>query len=195
MFFFQALEQFENKCFFILNFKFFFFCFNLLDLNFFFFSFFLILFVYSLQNNFSLFLNKTNWFIFYIINFVKNIVFSQTLGYGFCFMPLCIVIFFFVLIFNLMGLLPYCFCATSHLFVVFTISFALFVGLTSLGFILNGFQFFLLFVPKNVPSFLLPFLICIEAVSYLSRVFSLAIRLFANMVAGHALMHILLNFD
>jgi len=57
--------------------------------------------------------------------------------------------------------------------------------------IIQGKEFIWFFVPKNVPAALLPFLVIIEIVSYISRVFSLAIRLFANMVAGHALLHII----
>jgi len=65
--------------------------------------------------------------------------------------------------------------------------------MTIYGFIFNGKGFLSLFIPKNVPDILLPFLVIIEIISYISRTFSLAIRLFANMVAGHALLHILIN--
>jgi len=68
-----------------------------------------------------------------------------------------------------------------------------FVGITFYFINLKGLDFLYFFVPKNVPTFILPFLIVIEIISYISRLFSLAIRLFANMVAGHSLLNILSN--
>jgi ATP synthase subunit 6 len=57
----------------------------------------------------------------------------------------------------------------------------------------NGMLFFQLFIPKGVPSFLIPFLFCLEFFSYFIRILSLSIRLFSNMVAGHSLLHILFD--
>lgn len=91
----------------------------------------------------------------------------------------------------MIGLIPFNFCYTSQILVTFTISFSVFIGIIIVGFRKQGLRFLQLFVPQNVPNFLLPFLVVIEVISYISRTFSLAIRLFANMVAGHALLHIL----
>jgi ATP synthase subunit 6 len=98
----------------------------------------------------------------------------------------------FILTFNLLGLVPYSFTLTSHLFVTFTLSVSLFIGITIFGIWLNGFQFVEFFIPKGVSNIALRyFLVLIEILSYIIRPFSLGIRLFANMLAGHTLMYIL----
>ncbi len=96
---------------------------------------------------------------------------------------------------NLIGLLPYSFTTTSHVSQTFTLSLSLFLGVTFIGFIVQKLKFFELFVPKDVVFVLIPFLIIIEIISYISRAFSLAIRLFANMVSGHTLLNILAGFS
>lgn len=90
-------------------------------------------------------------------------------------------------------MIPFWFCVTSQLYFTLLLSFSIFLGLTIVGIQMQASRFFLLFVPQNVPVALLPFLVFIEIVSYLSRAISLAVRLFANMVAGHVLLHILMG--
>ena len=80
------------------------------------------------------------------------------------------------------------------MFVTFILSFCVFIGVTIIGLVNNRDKFIFLFVPTNVPIYLLDFLFGIELVSYVSRVLSLSIRLFANMLSGHALMFILSSF-
>lgn len=108
--------------------------------------------------------------------------------------PLVLFIFSFILISNLIGLLPYGFTITGHIIFTFQIAFSLFLGITLINFFNNKFEFFNLFVPSGVPKPLIPFLVIIEIVSYLIRPFSLAVRLFANMLAGHTLLNILSAF-
>ena len=91
-------------------------------------------------------------------------------------------------------MVPYGFTVTSHIIVTFTMSFSIFIFLTLLGFFLHKFHFLKLFVPSGIPVVLVPFLVIIEVISYLSRAFSLGIRLFANMMSGHALLFILSGF-
>jgi len=91
------------------------------------------------------------------------------------------------------GLIPNSFSVTGQIFMTFTLSSSAFIGVLLLSCQIQGFNFIYFFIPKNVPVFLVPFLMCIEIISYVSRVFSLAIRLFANIVAGHVLLHILMN--
>lgn len=110
------------------------------------------------------------------------------------FFPLLISIFTFILFANFLGLIPFNFTVTSHLLVTFSLSFMVFLGITIFGILFNREKFVLLFIPANVPKYLLDFLFVIEIVSYVSRTFSLAIRLFANMLSGHALMFILSGF-
>lgn len=108
--------------------------------------------------------------------------------------PLVFFVFIFILTCNLIGLLPYGFTITGHIIVTFQIAFSIFVGITIIGFFNNKIKFLNLFVPSGVPSVLMPFLVIIEFVSYLIRPFSLAVRLFANMLAGHTLLNILSAF-
>jgi ATP synthase subunit 6 len=103
--------------------------------------------------------------------------------------------FVFVLGANFLGILPYNFTITSHFIQTFGLSFSSFVGIFILGFVNFKTGFFQLFVPKNVPALLVPFLVVLEIISYMIRPLSLSIRLFANMLAGHILMHILLSFN
>jgi len=108
--------------------------------------------------------------------------------------PLVLFIFSFILIANLIGLLPYGFTITGHIIFTFQIAFSLFFGITLINIINNKLEFLNLFVPSGVPKPLIPFLIVIEVVSYLIRPFSLSVRLFANMLAGHTLLNILSAF-
>jgi len=101
-----------------------------------------------------------------------------------------------VLSFNLLGLLPYGFTLTSQIFVTFALSISTFLGITILGCIVNKFNFVKFFIPNNITfAPLRIFLIFIEVLSYLIRPFSLGIRLFANMLAGHTLIYILASFS
>jgi F-type H+-transporting ATPase subunit a len=108
--------------------------------------------------------------------------------------PLVLFVFSFILIANLIGLLPYGFTITGHIIFTFQIAFSLFFGITLINIINNKLEFLNLFVPSGVPKPLIPFLIVIEVVSYLIRPFSLSVRLFANMLAGHTLLNILSAF-
>jgi F-type H+-transporting ATPase subunit a len=95
---------------------------------------------------------------------------------------------------NLIGMLPYSITVTSHLILTLFFSLALFLGSNVIGVCYLKQSFFSLFLPEGVPLLITPFLILIEYVSYVSRIFSLAIRLFANMLSGHILLKILISF-
>ena len=128
---------------------------------------------------------------FYI--FIFELIYQQVGFLGQQFVPLFFSLFSFILVANLIGLVPYSFTLTSHIMLTFTLSFSVFIGLTILAIKYQP-NFFDLFIPKGVPSALIPFLFIIEIISYVSRTFSLAIRLFANMMSGHVLLHILTGF-
>jgi ATP synthase subunit 6 len=103
--------------------------------------------------------------------------------------------FFFLILFsNIFGLIPFSFTITSHLIFTFSLSLSILLGITFLGFYMQGFSFLNLLVPGGAPAFLLPLLVPIEFISYVARCFSLAIRLFANMMSGHTLLNILSGF-
>lgn len=91
-------------------------------------------------------------------------------------------------------MLPYLFTITSHLILTLSLSFAFFFGINIVGIRKFGFNFFGLFLPTGAPLIIAPFLIIIEIISYIARLFSLAIRLFANMMSGHTLLNILAGF-
>lgn len=113
---------------------------------------------------------------------------------GLYFFPIFFSIFVFVLISNLIGLTPYGFTITSFIIKTFSLSLSFFIGLTLIGICWQGPSFFNMFIPKGVPQALVPVLMIIEIISYVSRAFSLAIRLFANMMSGHSLLFILSGF-
>lgn len=103
-------------------------------------------------------------------------------------------LFGFIVTSNLLGLIPYSLTVTSYLVLTLFLSSMSFFGNLIIGFRVHSFRFFGFFVPAGAPEMLIPALIFIEIISYSSRLFSLAIRLFANMMAGHALLKILSGF-
>lgn len=96
--------------------------------------------------------------------------------------------------FNIVGLLPYTTALTGQFIFAFYISIMYFITNLIYGILYHTNKIFNLFLPKGVPLFIIPVLIIIEAISFFSRVLSLAIRLFANIVAGHILLKILVSF-
>lgn len=110
------------------------------------------------------------------------------------FHPLMVWTFIWLLISNLTGLIPGAFTVTSQLSVTLFLGLSFNVGFAVWGFTRHGLHFLKLFVPSGAPRALLPLIVVIEVVSYLIRPLSLSLRLFANMMAGHALVHILLGF-
>lgn len=108
--------------------------------------------------------------------------------------PFIFTLFVFILTNNLIGMVPYTFTITSHLFVTFTLGFTVWVGVTFVGFARHGLHFFSLFCPAGIPLVMVPALILIEIVSYVFRAISISVRLFANVMAGHALFAILSGF-
>ena len=103
-------------------------------------------------------------------------------------------LFMFVLFCNMFGMIPYTFTVTSHIIVTFILASFIFIGVTVIGFIKHGFGYLKLFVPSGVPAVLLPLIVVIEIISYLSRPISLSVRLFANMMAGHTMMKVFGGF-
>jgi F-type H+-transporting ATPase subunit a len=91
-------------------------------------------------------------------------------------------------------MVPYMFTFTSHIIVTFALAMVVFIFVTLLGICLHGFHFFSLFMPKGVSPLLAPILVPVEVISYFSRPISLAVRLFANMMAGHTMMKVFAGF-
>jgi F-type H+-transporting ATPase subunit a len=113
---------------------------------------------------------------------------------GQIYFPFIFALFIFILVNNLIGMIPYSFASTSHFILTFSISFTIVLGATFLGFQKHGLHFFSLFVPAGCPLGLLPLLVLIEFISYLARNVSLGLRLSANILSGHMLLNILAGF-
>lgn len=113
---------------------------------------------------------------------------------GQVYFPFIYALFLFILINNLLGMVPYSFASTSHFVLTFALSFSVVLGATILGFQKHGLEFFSLLVPAGCPLALLPLLVLIEFISYLARNVSLGLRLAANILSGHMLLNILAGF-
>jgi F-type H+-transporting ATPase subunit a len=114
---------------------------------------------------------------------------------GLPFFPFIFTLFWFVLMGNLLGLIPYSFTYTSHIAVTFSLAIVAFLAANVAGFKKHGLGMFHLFLPKGIPIFLAPLMIIIEFISYIARPFSLSIRLFANMMAGHLILKLFASFS
>lgn len=126
---------------------------------------------------------------------IQSIVISQiNAKQGQIYFPFIYTLFIFILMNNLIGMVPYSFASTSHFVLTFSLSFTIVLGATILGFQKHGLKFFSLLVPAGCPLALLPLLVFIEFVSYLARNVSLGLRLAANILSGHMLLNILAGF-
>jgi ATP synthase subunit 6 len=103
--------------------------------------------------------------------------------------------FFFILVFNTIGIIPYSSTVSSYLSVTLILTLIIIVGAYFSVFRLHGIQFFSLFMPQGCPFILIFFIIPIEFLSYVFRLVSLSARLFANMMAGHSLLAVLAGFS
>jgi len=127
-------------------------------------------------------------------NFIAQLL-KDTVGIeGRQYFPFVFTIFMFVLIGNMIGMIPYSFTFTSHIIVTFALATIVFIGVTILGLMKHRLHFFSFFVIPGLPWYILPLLIPIEIISYLSRPISLSVRLFANMLAGHTLLKVFAGF-
>ena len=130
-----------------------------------------------------------------IYSTIYSIVVNQiNTNKGQMFFPFISALFIYILINNLVGMVPYSFAPTSHFILTFSISFTVVIGATLLGFYIHDLKFFSLFVPSGCPLGLLPLLVLIEFISYLARNVSLGLRLAANILSGHMLLNILAGF-
>jgi F-type H+-transporting ATPase subunit a len=125
---------------------------------------------------------------------VLNMCLEQIGPEGRKFFPFVFTLFFFILFGNLMGVFPLLFTFTSHIAVTVALSLLVFILVTLVALKEHGLHFFSYFVPQGVPVVLLPLMVLIEVISYLSRIISLSVRLFANMMAGHVMLEVFGGF-
>ncbi len=129
-----------------------------------------------------------------IYEFVASLLRESAGSEGMKFFPLVFSLFVFILVANLFGMFPYFFTITSHIIVTAALAF-LVIGLVIVyGFWKNGLGFLKLFVPSGVPGVLMPLIVAIEIMSFISRPISLSVRLFANMLAGHITLKVFAGF-
>ena len=126
--------------------------------------------------------------------FVANTIRSTAGTEGMRFFPFVFTLFMFILVVNLIGLIPYTFTVTTHIVITATLALSVFVTVLVYGFWKNGLHFFNLFVPKGIPIYILPLIVFIEVLSFLSRPISHSVRLFANMLAGHITLKVFAGF-
>jgi F-type H+-transporting ATPase subunit a len=126
--------------------------------------------------------------------FVASTVRQSAGNDGMRFFPLIFSLFMFVLVANLFGMIPYAFTVTSHIIVTFGLAAIVILTVILYGFWNHGFKFLKLFVPHGIPVVLMPLVVAIEVISFLSRPISLSVRLFANMLAGHITLKVFAGF-
>jgi F-type H+-transporting ATPase subunit a len=126
--------------------------------------------------------------------FVANTIRSTAGSEGMKFFPFVFTIFMLVMVSNIVGIIPYTFTISSHIIVTAALAFLVFFTVLIYGFYKNGLRFFKLFVPSGIPIAILPLVVVIEIISFLSRPISHSVRLFANMLAGHITLKVFASF-
>jgi F-type H+-transporting ATPase subunit a len=126
--------------------------------------------------------------------FVANTIRSTAGSEGMKFFPLVFSLFMFIMVSNMIGIIPYTFTVSSHIIVTASLALLVFFTVLVYGFWKNGLKFFKLFVPSGIPIAILPLVVLIEIISFLSRPISHSVRLFANMLAGHITLKVFASF-
>jgi F-type H+-transporting ATPase subunit a len=126
--------------------------------------------------------------------FVASTVRGTAGSEGMKFFPFVFTLFMFILTVNFIGLIPYTFTVTSHIIVTAALAITVFLTVLIYGLYSHGLHFFNLFVPKGVPIYILPLIVFIEVLSFVSRPISHSVRLFANMLAGHITLQVFAGF-
>lgn len=129
-----------------------------------------------------------------LYEFVGKMVNENIGNYGKQYFPFIFTVFIFVLVGNILGLIPYSFTYTSHLIVTATLALMIFFMVIGFGIYNHGMHFFSLFLPAGVPWWLVPFILPIEILSFFVRPLTLSVRLFANMMAGHIVLKVVTSF-
>ncbi|MCI4645246.1 MAG: F0F1 ATP synthase subunit A [Hyphomonadaceae bacterium] len=126
--------------------------------------------------------------------FIANMIRSTAGEDGLKYFPFVFTLFFFILAANLIGMFPYAFTTTSHIIVTGVLAMTVFTLVTLIGIFKNGFGWLKLFAPSGIPWPIYILLVPIEIISYFARPLTLAFRLFANMLAGHIMLKLIVSF-
>ena len=154
----------------------------------------ILLFLYLSTKDKKIIPNKLQLLSEILYNFVAKMISDTAGSKAKPYFPFIFSLFVFVLMCNMIGMVPYSFTVTSHIIVTMVLALFIFIAVTVIGFLKHGFKYLSIFVPKGVPVILLPLITVIEIISYLSRPVSLSVRLFANMMAGHTMMKVFGGF-
>ena len=155
----------------------------------------IIFFVKSIDRTFFIFPSSWQYIIENIVHVSYNLLFDKINTKGIKYLPLISTLFLYILFANLIGLIPYSFTVTSHLIITFTLSFSIFIGLNIICLNTYKFEMLSLFIPSNTSVGLALLLVPIEFVSYIFKPISLGVRLFANLMAGHTLLKVIVGFS
>ena len=126
--------------------------------------------------------------------FVANMIRSNAGADGMKFFPLVFSIFMFICVSNIVGIIPYAFTVSSHIIVTAALALLVFFTVLIYGFYKNGLKFLKIFVPPGIPIYILPLVVTIEIISFLTRPLSHSVRLFGNMLAGHITLQVFAGF-
>jgi ATP synthase subunit 6 len=145
----------------------------------------------------SFFFTPNNWqtLIETVYETTSQILFDNLNKEGEKYFPFVSVLFLFILLVNLVGLIPYSFTITSHLIITFTLSLSIFIGLNIICINIYKLETLSLFIPSNTSISLAFLLVPIEFISYFFKPISLGVRLFANLMAGHTLLKVIVGFS
>lgn len=170
---------------------------NLFLINIFVLSFlyFLISFLVSKNKTFFLIPNSWQYLIELSLETIAQLLFDNINKEGEKYFPFIAVLFLFILLSNLIGLIPYSFTVTSHIIVTFTLSLSVFIGVNIICIQIHKSELFSLFIPANTSCGLAILLVPIEFISYIFKPVSLGVRLFANLMAGHTLLKVIVGFS
>jgi len=148
----------------------------------------------SLNGNGYVIPTRTQNVVESVYKFISSIVFENLGKAGQSYFPFIFSLFTFLLLSNLLGLIPYSFTVTSHFIVTFSLSLVIWVGKLFIGFQKHGIKLFALLLPGGVPVAIIPFFVAVEFLSFFIPLVALGVRLFANIIAGHILLKVIAGF-
>lgn len=149
----------------------------------------------NIKANWTFFPSNWQSFIEMLYEFLYGLVKEQSGKQGVVYFVLIADLFIFIGFLNILGMFPFGYTATSHIATTGGLALSIFIGIQIIAIVIHKEKFLELFLPKGAPLWLLPIIPVIEFISYLFRVFSLAVRLISNMISGHLLIHIFAGFS
>lgn len=154
----------------------------------------IIIIIMKLNKNNKIITDKLSYIINKMIGLIINLLMDVLTIKGNKYIPWLLTLFMFILMNNIIGLIPYSFTTTSQVIITTILSTTIMIGVTIIGFKNLKLNFFKLFIPSGIPKGIIPLIFMIELISYISRIISLSVRLSANMISGHTILSIISTF-